>query len=239
MRRVADLLAGIYGPSRGPLAWECLGNLLAAYSDELNITYVDALQESRYGGDDMHVRRFLASPAIAMALPGVPAVYIQCLLGSRNWPEGVRSTGRQRSINREKLDALQLTVEIENPGTFRSRILAACKRMLQVRCAQPAFHPKAAFKILSAARQVFAIVGYADGQWLVALTNITSDQVAVDAGELGGAACRDLITNRCYSSGKVPLEPYGILWLTPAGFMEAAARSNRSRLFCCAIFLST
>ncbi len=183
---------------------------------ELNITYVDALQGNGAGGDDWHARRFLASQAIALALPGVPAIYIHSLLGSRNWSAGVRSTGRARSINREKLDALQLMAEIENPGTLRSRIFAAYKRMIQVRRDQPAFHPKAAFKVLGLAQQVFAIIRYAGNQSLLALTNITSDHVTVDAGELSTGASRDLLTNRLYSSGKVPLAPYGILWLTPA-----------------------
>ena len=183
---------------------------------ELNITYVDALCGNRGGGDDLHARRFLASQAIALVLPGVPAIYIHSLLGSRNWSTGVRSTGRARSINREKLDAFQLMAEIENPGTFRSRIFTAYKRMIQVRRNQPAFHPKAAFKILSVAQQVFAIVRYIDGQTLLALTNITSADLTVDAGELGASPARDLLTNRIYASGKVPLPPYGILWLTPA-----------------------
>ena len=182
---------------------------------ELNITYVDALREGDSGGDNLHARRFLASQAIALALPGVPAIYIHSLLGSRNWAEGVRLTGRARSINREKLDLIQLKAEIENPGTFRSRIFAAYKQMMKVRRNQPAFHPKAAFEILNKAKQVFAIARYADEQSLLALTNITSDHVVVDAGELGAGASRDLITNRIYPSGKVLLAPYGILWLTP------------------------
>jgi glucosylglycerate phosphorylase len=183
---------------------------------ELNITYVDALRGEGPGGDDLHAQRFLASQAIALVLPGVPAIYIHSLLGSRNWSAGVRSTGRARSINREKLDVMQLIAEIENPGTFRSRIFTAYRHMIQVRRAQPAFHPKAAFKVLSLARQVFAIVRYAPGQSLLALTNLTSDHIAVDASGLGDGANHDLLTNRIYSSGKVPLAPYGILWLTPA-----------------------
>jgi sucrose phosphorylase len=88
--------------------------------------------------------------------------------------------------------------------------------MVQVRRDQPAFHPKAAFEIIDVSPQVFAIARYAKGQSLVALTNITSGHVTVAAEELGGNPNRDLLTNRIYAPGKVPLAPYGTLWLTPA-----------------------
>src|SRR5207245_6174143 len=47
---------------------------------ELNIVYLDAL-----GG----VEQFLASQAIALALRGVPAVYVNSLIGARNWQAGL------------------------------------------------------------------------------------------------------------------------------------------------------
>jgi hypothetical protein len=61
---------------------------------------------------------------LLLCLPGVPAVYIHSLLGSRNWDEGVRLTRRARTINRAKLDMENLVSEIENPETFRSRVFS-------------------------------------------------------------------------------------------------------------------
>jgi glycosidase len=72
---------------------------------ELNIAYVDAFRFDDDEDDALHAARFLAAQAIALVLPGVPAVYIHSILGSRNWQEGVALTGRARSINRERLDA--------------------------------------------------------------------------------------------------------------------------------------
>jgi glycosidase len=182
---------------------------------ELNITYVDALQGETAGGDELHVRRFLASQSIALVLPGVPAIYIHSLLGSRNWSDGVQLTRRARTINRERLNVAQVISEIENPGTFRSRIFSRFTAMLQVRRGQPAFHPKAEFRIFNLARQVFAIVRYGGGQKVLALTNISPDQVTVATGEAVAGATRDLLSDRIFSSGTVTLEPYAILWLTP------------------------
>ena len=89
---------------------------------ELNITYIDALLDPKEEKDPLHINRILVSQAIQYALPGVPATYIHSLLGSRNWQEGVQQTGQPRSINREKLNLDQLETELEDPGSFRSKV---------------------------------------------------------------------------------------------------------------------
>lgn len=183
---------------------------------ELNITYVDAVRGDGPGGDAMHARRFLATQSIALVLPGVPAIYIHSLLGSRNWDEGVRLTGRARSINRAKLDMDDLVSQIENPETFRSRVFSAYRAMIAVRGAQPAFHPKAEFDVLEVDRRVFAIARHGGGQRLIALTNIASDDVTVDVGALAAGPTRDLISQRVFAPGAVTMKPYDVLWLTPA-----------------------
>jgi glucosylglycerate phosphorylase len=182
---------------------------------ELNITYVDAVRGDGADGDVMHARRFLATQAIALVLPGVPAIYIHSLLGSRNWGEGVRLTGRARTINRAKLDMDHLISEIENPQTFRSRVFSAYRAMIDIRRMQPAFHPKAGFDVLEIDRRVFAIARHGGGQRLIALTSIAPDEVKVDTKILGTGSTRDLISNRRFSSGAVAMKPYEILWLTP------------------------
>jgi sucrose phosphorylase len=183
---------------------------------ELNITYVDAVRGVGAGGDAMHARRFLATQSIALVLPGVPAVYIHSLLGSRNWDEGVRMTGRARTINRAKLDMNDLVRQIENPETFRYKVFSAYRTMIEVRGAQPAFHPKAEFDVLEVDRRVFAMARHGGGQRLIALTNIASDDVAVDVGMLAAGPTRDLISKRVFAPGVVTMKPYDVLWLTPA-----------------------
>ncbi|MBW2252298.1 MAG: sugar phosphorylase, partial [Deltaproteobacteria bacterium] len=89
---------------------------------ELNITYVDALLNTKFDPDRYHAQRFLASQAIQYAFPGVPATYIHSLLGSRNWEDGVRQTNMARTINREKLRTDDVISQLEDFETFRSRI---------------------------------------------------------------------------------------------------------------------
>lgn len=51
--------------------------------------------------DDLRLARFLVAHAVLMSIPGVPAVYVQSILGSRNDYLGVEATSHNRSINRK------------------------------------------------------------------------------------------------------------------------------------------
>ncbi len=82
---------------------------------ELNITYLDAILADT---SSTRAEKFLASQSIQYALPGVPATYIHSLLGSRNWVEGVKQTGRARTINREKLQVEKLISELNTRSRF-------------------------------------------------------------------------------------------------------------------------
>ena len=82
---------------------------------EMNINYFDALSSNSSNRQeieidlDLQVNRFIAAQAIMLSLLGVPGIYFHSLFGSRGWIEGVKQTGRNRTINREKLqfDKLQ------------------------------------------------------------------------------------------------------------------------------------
>jgi sucrose phosphorylase len=125
-------------------------------------------------------------------------------------------TGRARTINRAKLDMNDLVSQIENPETFRYKVFSAYRAMIEVRGAQPAFHPKAEFDVLEVDRRVFAIERHGGGQRLIALTNIASEDVTVDVGMLAAGPTRDLISKRVFAPGVVAMKPYDVLWLTPA-----------------------
>jgi glucosylglycerate phosphorylase len=181
---------------------------------ELNITYVDALLNTKFNQDRYHALRFLASQAIQYALPGVPATYIHSLLGSRNWEEGVRQTGMARTINREKLWIDDVISELGDFEAFRSRIFHSYINMIKVRKEQPAFHPNAGFEVMSIDPKVFAIARYCNGQTIYALTNISSLQVSC-ALKGGGVPniMKDLLTGESLSVDSLQLNPYQFMWL--------------------------
>jgi len=181
---------------------------------ELNITYVDAVLADR---ESEQAEKFLASQAVQYALPGVPATYIHSLLGSRNWYDGVRQTGRARTINREKLQAEEVVCALQDLNSFRSKVFSAYIHLIKVRKKQPAFHPNASFEILDIDPRVFAIKRQAEDQTIHALTNLSSQKVHFllsDAGISGPV--NDLLTGEVADTTAYELKPYQYVWLTPS-----------------------
>ncbi len=191
---------------------------------ELNVTYVDAMGTDGQRGTALHASRFLASQAIALSLPGVPAVYLHSLLGSRNWKEGVAQTGRNRTINRQPLDLECVVGELNDPDSFRATVFGAYNALLSARRKQPAFHPNADFKVLSLGSQLFAVCRGCREQTLYALTSVSEDPLTVSLGACcPGGPLKDLLTGKSFiSSAKIQLSPYQTVWLTEEEKMRAA-----------------
>ena len=182
---------------------------------ELNITYVDAIL-----GDKSSTRaeKFLASQSIQYALPGVPATYIHSLLGSRNWVEGVKQTGRARTINREKLQVEDLISELNNPESFRSQVFFPYLNLIKTRKKQSAFHPNAEFEILQIDPAIFAIKRTSRDETIYALTNISSNVVQASlSGAASNAETTDLISGGKVNTESFDLNPYQYVWLVEKG----------------------
>ncbi len=56
----------------------------------MNVTYMDALSR-RECSDEERCAGFILAHAILLSFPGVPAIYIQSILGSRNDYAGVEN----------------------------------------------------------------------------------------------------------------------------------------------------
>ena len=178
---------------------------------ELNITYVDAILADKFS---TRAEKFLASQAIQYALPGVPATYIHSLLGSRNWLEGVRLTGRARTINREKLQAEKLISALSSPDSFRARVFFPYLNLIKIRKRQSAFHPNAGFEILQLDPKIFGIKRYSEDQTIYALTNISSKPISVSLSETASTGqTTDLITGETVDTAAFHLNPYQYRWL--------------------------
>ena len=178
---------------------------------ELNITYVDAILA---GTSSNRADKFLASQSIQYALPGVPATYIHSLLGSRNWVEGVKQTGRARTINREKLQVEKLISELNDPESFRAWVFLPYLNLIKIRKKQPAFHPNAGFSILQIDPQVFGIKRYSEAQTIYALTNISSKTISVSLSETASTdQTTDLISGETVNTAGFDLNPYQYVWL--------------------------
>lgn len=216
---------------------EALGGHVSFRSDgggsqspyELNVNYLDALGDPEASGEEEPewvARRFLASQAVMLALQGVPGVYFHSLFGSRNWREGVRQTGRYRTINREKLQREGLERQLADRQSLRHLVFSGYRQLLQQRTSHPAFHPHGPQQVLSLHEAVFALVRTSpDGRRAVlCLHNVSGRPVdlAIDLEALEqfpGGRLRDLIGGGDYSvpAGSrlnLSLPPYGVLWLS-------------------------
>ena len=178
---------------------------------ELNLNYFDAVNDPNADEPlSTQVARFIVSQAIPMCLMGMPGIYIHSLLGSRNDCEGVKRTGRARSINRAQLRADDLARELDDPSSLRATVFGAITRMLRIRAGQPAFHPDSAQEVLRAGAGVFAVRRESRcGQVVWALHNLTP-AAASFAG--APAAWRDLLDGSS-GEGAIPLAPYQVRWI--------------------------
>lgn len=107
---------------------------------EINVTYLDALN-SEADDDATRLKRFLLAHAILLVFPGVPAIYIQSILGGRNHYDGVRAAGHNRAINRQKYDLQQIEAALSGGDWLRQQIYTRLGQLIQLRRLQPAFHP--------------------------------------------------------------------------------------------------
>lgn len=124
---------------------------------EINVNYLSALTEPELPPEE-RARQFLAAQSVMLAVRGVPAIYIHSLLGSENDLEGMRATGRARSINRARLELPTIRDELAQSGSLRRLVYDGFRRLLAARRNEPAFHPNAPQTVLESDHRLFAIV---------------------------------------------------------------------------------
>lgn len=189
---------------------------------ELNTVFFEALTPADSREPlPLQVDRYLAAQSILLALAGVPAVYVQGLFGGENWHEGVRATGRLRTINRRKWELRPLERELADPGSRRYQVFTQVRERIRARTAEPAFHPNGAQRVLETGRTVFVIErDTVDGDHtVVCVTNVAgrrNDWHATGLSVRGPVT--DLLSGAVFEvdgdgAAVVELPPYGVRWL--------------------------
>ena len=180
---------------------------------EMNINYFDALSNP-FGDEpiEIQVNRFIAAQAIMLSLIGLPGIYFHSLFGSRNWREGVQITNHNRTINRQKLERVELEEELISPVSLRYQVFTRFRQMLLVRSSSAAFHPHGSQKVLDVGNGIFALSRISpDGtNNVLCLQNVTQQEQRIE--NLINKTARDLLTNRSQSS-EIILQPYQTMWL--------------------------
>ncbi len=187
---------------------------------ELNITWFSALNREDAGEPrSLQVDRFIASRAVALALRGVPGIYLPSFFGTANDVEAVYRDGSRRSINRPALVERRLFEAFADPESVPSMIARRFTRLLELRTTDPAFHPSAPQEVLDLGPEVFAVLRTARGgaTRTLVVVNVTGRtvEVALPEARLGAERVTDRLTGveHAAAGGAVRLEPYQVLWL--------------------------
>ncbi len=170
---------------------------------ELNISYFDAINDPETRDISLAVSRFMASQAIMMTLKGVPGVYMLSLLGARNNLEGVRKTGINRMINREKLHVEDIEAYLSDSQSLRHQVLSNFLRMLDLRKQIRAFNPSGNKQVLESDRRLLVTSRTFEGQIVHIVINVSGDQLPLNRYR----GRRDLVSGNLFD-GKV--KGYGV-----------------------------
>ena len=177
---------------------------------EINVTYLDALS-SQDSPDDERIARFILAHAVLLSFPGVPAVYIQSILGSRNDYEGVERLDYNRAINRKKYTAGQVDLELNNKQSIRHKIYSRLSEFIAIRRGEHAFHPDAQAMFESLDEQILKIVRVADnGERITALFNFSHNVHTVYEKALSGV---ELLSGQAIDGTELTLNPWQVMWI--------------------------
>ncbi|MEM9774779.1 MAG: sugar phosphorylase [Chloroflexota bacterium] len=185
---------------------------------ELNISYLNALgRPGAMESDRLKADRFLSSQAIMLALKGVPGIYFHSLFGSESWRDGVIQTSQNRTINREKLRMIDVSAELNDIDSLRSRIFYPYRHMIAVRASEPAFDPYGHQEVFFLHPSLFCVLRGEGEDAIFCIQNATNQSVNVglnmDAifGKMAGWL-RNILDNSLHVED-IEIKPYGILWL--------------------------
>ncbi|EOC5542566.1 sugar phosphorylase [Listeria monocytogenes] len=184
---------------------------------EINVTYMDALSKQA-DTDDLRMSRFLVAHAVLMSIPGVPAVYVQSILGSRNDYSGVEITGHNRTINRKKYDLAEITAELEQAGSLRKATYDALTKLISTRKAESLFHPEIPMEVLESTAELFVVKRSSDVESTILIHNLSEKEVSysLDSGVYTNLYSGSTVTG----SDSIKLRGYEFCWLKTKNYRE-------------------
>jgi sucrose phosphorylase len=175
------------------------------------------------GEDEWQIERFLCCQTIMMSLEGIPAFYIHSLLATRNYEEGVKRTGHNRTINRYRWDIEALERELADDTSVHTQVLRELSRLIRIRRCQRAFHPNATqytLHPLNPALFAFWRQSMARDQSIFCIHNLSKDPQELrlsDLNLINTDEWVDLISGDrivAPDGSSIPLRPYQSLWIT-------------------------
>lgn len=177
---------------------------------EINVTYLDALSPKN-AADNERIARFILAHAVLLSFPGVPAIYIQSVLGSRNDYEGVERLGYNRAINRKKYIAGEIDSELSNTTGIRHKIFKQLSELIAIRRAEQVFHPDSHALFETSGKHILKIIRVAkNGERITALFNFSQYIQTVNSEGISGT---ELIAKENISGTTLTLNPWQVMWI--------------------------
>jgi len=189
---------------------------------ELNCSYIDALSNQNEE-QALRVKKMLLTQATVLAMPGVPGIYFHSLVGSQNYHDGVKHTGINRTINREKYNIDWLENELSTLGSLAKTMFDSYKRMISIRINEEAFNPFGEFEFLDLDDRLFIIdqTCCENKNRILAINNFSNEEVQIELPQEINLPLCDILNNNCTNfdyehekqSRTISIKPYQVMWL--------------------------
>jgi len=164
---------------------------------------------------EVQLDRYLVVLALGLLPRGVPALYINGLLGAENYqPAG--GLDEHRTVNREVFDLAWLTEQLNDTTNRHRRVLDRILALLALRAGETSFDADGpAPEVVDAGNDAVIAVRLVSPEGdrrLLSLINVSQD--AQETTLVLDETKRDLVSNTNIDSGSpVTLDPYRIVWL--------------------------
>ena len=188
---------------------------------EVNITLLEAFKECYNGKDKFVLERFILAHTILFSMEGIPAIYIQNYLGSKNDNAKVKKTNSFRSINRRNWNFDSLVKIFKNKSNINSKILHSLNRLMVLRKKQIAFHPNATQFTLQLGDIFFGIwrqsIDRSQSIFCISnLTNVKQKISLLDINLISTNNWFDILSNKKIKNigDELLFKPYQTFWIT-------------------------
>ena len=192
---------------------------------EVNTTLLDAFKLTYKGKDNYTMKRFILAHQILFSMEGIPAIYIQNLIGSKNDLKKLKETKKLRAINRRNWDYDLLIRKLNKKSSIHRKAFDSVNNLISLRRKQPAFHPNATQFTLQLQTFLFGIWRQSidRSQSIFCISNLSKYKKNVDLIDVNLIATDnwyDILTNKKIKNleDRILLQPYQSVWLTNKRF---------------------
>jgi len=175
--------------------------------------------------DPLSLSRYLSVVALGLLVRGIPAFYINGLIGAENAP--LDSLDENRSINRLRFDAECLFEQLDGGSLRMKRVMEGIFNLLETRRKEPAFDPRAPAAVPVSTQTPGVVCAWmstrSQKSGLLACISVSENTEPVRLPKeiiAAGIQWKDLLSGKQVTADEtgnllLELTPYQILWLKP------------------------